>query len=124
VILGGLDGDECVAFGRALARVVSALDDEVLVVASSDMSHYLPDDVTRELDQRALEPLCACDPERLYDVVEREGITMCGILPATAMLSYARERGARRGELVAYGTSGDAFGDRTRVVGYAAVAVD
>jgi hypothetical protein len=49
---------------------------------------------------------------------------MCGILPATVMLSYARARGATRGTLVAYGTSADAFGDTDRVVGYAGIAVD
>jgi len=124
VILGGLDGAECVALGRTLAEIVAALDEEVLVVASSDMSHYLPDDVTRKIDQRAIEPMLACDPARLFDVVEGEDISMCGILPATTMLSYARARGATKGTLVAYGTSGDAFGDTDRVVGYAGIAVD
>jgi AmmeMemoRadiSam system protein B len=124
VILGGLDGDECLAFGRTLAEIVGALGEEVLVVASSDMSHYLPDDLTRRLDRRAIEPMLAADAERLYDVVVREDISMCGILPATAMLSYARARGATRGTLVAYGTSADAFGDTDRVVGYAGIAVD
>jgi hypothetical protein len=124
VILGGLDGAECIALGRTIADVVAALDDDVLVVASSDMSHYLPDDVTRKIDRRAIEPMLACDPARLYDVVEREDISMCGILPATVMVSYARARGATRGTLVAYGTSADAFGDTDRVVGYAGIAVD
>ncbi|HXU74523.1 MAG TPA: AmmeMemoRadiSam system protein B [Polyangia bacterium] len=124
VILGGLDGAECVALGRALAEIVARLDEDVLVVASSDMSHYLPDDVTRTIDQRAIDAMLACDAERLYDVVEREDISMCGVLPATAMLSYARARGATRGTLIAYGTSGDAFGDTDRVVGYAGIAID
>ncbi len=124
VILGGLDGAECIALGRTLAGIVADLDEDVLVVASSDMSHYLPDDVTRKIDRRAIEAMLACDPARLYDVVEREDISMCGILPATTMLSYARARGATKGTLVAYGTSADAFGDTDRVVGYAGIAVD
>jgi AmmeMemoRadiSam system protein B len=124
VILGGLDGAECVALGRALAEIVARLDGNVLVVASSDMSHYLPDDVTRTIDRRAIDAMLACDAERLYDVVEREDISMCGVLPATAMLGYARARGATRGTLIAYGTSGDAFGDTDRVVGYAGIAID
>jgi hypothetical protein len=124
VILGGLDGAECVALGRDLAEIVAALDEEVLVVASSDMSHYLPDDVTRTIDRRAIEPMLACDAARLYDVVERDDISMCGVLPATAMLSYARARGATSGTLIAYGTSADAFGDVDRVVGYAGIAID
>ncbi len=124
VILGGLDGPECLALGRTLAEIVAALGEEVLVVASSDMSHYLPDDVTRQIDERAIEPMLACDAARLFDVVERQDISMCGVLPVTATLSYARARGATAGTLIAYGTSADAFGDTDRVVGYAGIAVD
>lgn len=94
-----------------------------LVVASSDMSHYLPAETARALDQRALDRILALDPEGLYEVVHRERITMCGIVPATVMLLAARERGATRAELVRYGNSGEASGDMRRVVGYAAVVV-
>jgi MEMO1 family protein len=123
-ILGSLDGDECVEVGRALARAVEGLGEPVLVVASSDMSHYLPDDETRKIDQRALEPLLALDALALHDRVRDEDITMCGILPATAMVAYAVARGATRATLLRYATSGDAFGDRDRVVGYAGVVID
>jgi AmmeMemoRadiSam system protein B len=121
IILGGLDGDETVAVGRGLARALDGLD--VLVVASSDMSHYLPDDVARQQDKVALTPLLALDPEGLYRTVHEGDISMCGILPATAMLAFARERGAARAELAAYATSGDVTGDRSAVVGYAGVLV-
>ena len=124
VILGGLDCAECIELGRTLAEIVTALGEEVLVVASSDMSHYLPDDVTRTLDRRAIEPMLACDAARLFAVVQRDDLSMCGVLPVTTMLSYARARGATRGTLVAYGTSGDAFGESERVVGYAGIAID
>jgi hypothetical protein len=124
IVLGGLDGDEAVAVGRGLARALAGLDvGDVLVVASSDMSHYLPDATTRARDKLALERLCALDPEGLYRTVRDNDISMCGVLPATAMLSYARERGAARAELTAYATSGDASGDYSSVVGYAGVLV-
>jgi AmmeMemoRadiSam system protein B len=124
VILGGLDGDECIAVGETLAQVVGETSDHVLVVASSDMSHYLADEVARKVDRRAIEAMLALDARGLYDVVEREAISMCGVLPATAMLSYARARGAEAASLVAYATSADAFGDKSRVVGYAGIAVN
>ena len=79
---------------------------------------------TRELDQHAIDPMLALDPERLYRTVEAEGLSMCGVIPATVALSYARERKATSAELVAYATSGDAFGDRARVVGYAGIVID
>ena len=52
-----------------------------------------------------------------------QDISMCGVLPATAMLACARERGASKAELTGYATSGDAFGDTARVVGYAGLVV-
>jgi MEMO1 family protein len=124
VILGGLDRAECITIGEALAAAVAALGEEVLVVASSDLSHYLSDAETRRIDRQAIAPMLACAPERLYDVVEGEGISMCGILPVTAMLAYARARGGGGGTLVAYGTSADASGETDRVVGYAGIAID
>ena len=48
---------------------------------------------------------------------------MCGYIPATAMLAFAQEMNSSAPELVGYATSGDAFGDYSRVVGYAGVAL-
>jgi len=121
VVLGGLRLEECEALGRALAEAAPA---DALVVASSDMNHYLDDATTRVRDRMALDPLLALDERRLYMTVVREDISMCGFIPATVMLAFARARGAKHAELVGYATSGDAFGDRKRVVGYAGVVVD
>lgn len=122
IVLGGLSEHEAIELGLALHRAIG--DDDVLVVASSDMSHFLPDGETRKVDRVALAPLLDFDPAGLYQTVTQNRISMCGYIPATAMLAYARARGgADRPELVAYATSGDAFGDRSRVVGYASVLV-
>ena len=123
IVLGSLDADRAVAVGRGLAKAIEDVGGDVLVVASSDMNHYLSDAETRTKDQPAIERMLALDPEGLYGVVEANDISMCGILPVTAMLACARERGATRAELVGYATSGDAFGDLDRVVGYAGVVV-
>lgn len=123
IVLARLRAHEAVAFGEALHRAATRVGGDVLVVASSDMSHYLPDAATRQIDELALQPLLAGDPEALHDTVETNDITMCGYIPATAMLAYARAAGAGRPQLVGYATSGDAFGDRARVVGYAGVVV-
>jgi AmmeMemoRadiSam system protein B len=124
IVLGGFDADECVRIGERLARVITSLDEDVLVVASSDMNHYLDDATTRTVDRRALEPLLRLDARGLFERVRDEDISMCGVLPATTMLAYANARGATRATLVAYGTSADAFGDTRRCVGYAAVVID
>jgi MEMO1 family protein len=123
IVLAGLSEADAVALGVGLHRAISRTGADVLVVASSDMSHYLPDAVARRVDRMALEPLLAFDPAGLYRTVRAHEISMCGFIPATAALSYARTAGARAPELVAYATSGDASGDRDRVVGYAGVIV-
>ena len=124
VVLGPLEARECEAVGEALARAIAEVGEDVLVVASSDMNHYLSDEETRRIDPHAIEPLVALDAPRLYRTVRDEDISMCGVVPATVMLHYASARGAKHGTLVAYATSAEAFGATDRVVGYAGVTVD
>jgi hypothetical protein len=119
--LGHLTFRDCQALGRDVAA--AAADAGALVVASSDMSHYVPAAVARALDERALDRILALDAPGLYDVVHEEQISMCGIIPATVMLVAARLRGATRAELVRYGHSGEVTGDDHAVVGYASVVV-
>ena len=123
MVLGRLPLAETLALGQALHRAVQRVGEDVLVLASSDMSHYLPDARARVVDRMALTPLLGFDPQGLYRTVVTHDISMCGFVPATAMLAYAREAGAAAPELLAYATSGDAFGDTSRVVGYAGVVV-
>lgn len=123
IVLSGLTADAAVSLGEATCDAAAAVGREVLVVASSDMSHFLADDDARAVDRVALEPLLEADPERLYRTVVDRDISMCGFIPATAMLGFAARAGAAAPELVGYATSGDAFGDRDRVVGYAGVVV-
>jgi len=111
----------CVELGEALARVIHATPEPVGLVASSDMTHYEPDQVAREQDQLAIDAALTLDPAALYDTVHEHGITMCGVIPATVVLAAAARLGATCGELVAYQTSGDTSGDRSAVVGYAGI---
>jgi len=127
ICLAGLSYRECRAVGEGLALAIGECEKErserVLLVASTDMSHYVAADEARELDSRALERVLALDPEGLYDVVTREDISMCGYIPTTVALVAARSLGATRAELVRYGNSGDVSGDYAQVVGYAGVVL-
>jgi AmmeMemoRadiSam system protein B len=110
--------------GRAVAQVVAAQREPVLIVASSDMNHYESDAVTRVKDRRAIDRILALDARGLYDTVRRDGITMCGYGPAVALLTAACALGAKDAELIRYATSGDITGDREEVVGYAGIVVN
>ncbi|HMK55096.1 MAG TPA: AmmeMemoRadiSam system protein B [Dissulfurispiraceae bacterium] len=115
--------DDCAAVGRGIADAVRSVGYEVVIVASSDMSHYEQDSVARKLDRMAIEEILDLNPEGLYSVVMREKISMCGIIPATVMLYAALELGASEARLVKYATSGETSGDFERVVGYAGIIV-
>src|SRR5271154_5743609 len=103
--------------GRAIAKVVAAQGQPVLLIASSDMNHYESDAITRVKDEKAIARMLALDPRGLYDTVRNEGITMCGYAATVAMLVAARELGAKEAELVRYATSGDVNGERDEGVG-------
>jgi MEMO1 family protein len=109
--------------GRAVAQVVKAQGEPVLVIASSDMNHYESDAITRVKDGRAIERVLALDPRGLDDTVRGEGITMCGYAATVAMLVAVRELGAKEATLVRYATSGDVTGERDEVVGYAGIVI-
>jgi len=123
IALGTAQFEPMEQLGHALADVIAAQNQPILIVASSDMNHYEPDAVTRVKDHRAIERILTLDPRGLYDVVTQQDISMCGFGPAVAMLTAARQLGAKSAELVKYATSGDVSGDRDQVVGYAGVVV-
>lgn len=114
---------ELIELGHAIASAIEEAQYPVTIVASSDMSHALPDKDTRELDQMALERVLALDPEGLYSVVIENSITMCGVMPTVAMIAAALRLGAKKAELVRYATSSDVSGDMDYAVGYAGVLI-
>jgi len=123
ICLSHLGLDQCLDLGRALAQLIDDLGEDVGLVASSDMSHYVEDGRARILDRLAIDDALERDPKSLYQTVHREGITMCGVVPATVVIEAANRLGAAGAHLVAYATSGDVSGDRSAVVGYAGICV-
>ena len=123
ICVGTHDLDALLELGRGLAQAIGATGERVLLVLSSDMTHYEPAEVAKSRDRLALDRIAALDPQGLLDVVRDEGITMCGVAPTVAGLEAARGLGASRADLVAYGHSGERTGDDGSVVAYAGVAV-
>ena len=123
VALGTGNFETLEKLGEAIAEVLKAQDEPVLIVASSDMNHYESDRITRVKDHKAIERILALDPRGLYETVIREDVSMCGFGPAVAMLTAAKSLGATSATLIKYATSGDVSGDREMVVGYAGIVV-
>lgn len=109
--------------GQSIAAAIQEFGEDVLIVASSDMTHYESAAEARRKDQQALERVLALDGRGLLDVCQQQRITMCGAVPAAVMIEAALKAGAHRAEMVAYGSSGDVTGDNRQVVGYAALTV-
>ncbi|MEW5901731.1 MAG: AmmeMemoRadiSam system protein B [Acidobacteriota bacterium] len=104
---------------RAMAAAGREAGEDILIVASTDMSHYISQAAARKKDFLAIEKILSLDARGLYDVVREEDISMCGYQPTTAAILAAKELGAAKAELIRYMTSGETSGDFDQVVGYA-----
>ena len=119
VVVGTSEFGVLEALGRAAAEVVRQSEERVMILISSDMTHYESAKSARAKDRYALDALENLDAEALHRVVQERNVTMCGFAPATAALVALRELGARKGEILDYTNSGDASGDYKSVVAYA-----
>jgi len=109
--------------GRELATAVKALNRQVVIIASSDMTHYETQESAQWKDTQAIEAILDLNEDELLKRVDELRISMCGYAPAVSLISAAKELGATRAELVRYQTSGDTTGDYSSVVGYAGVII-
>jgi len=123
ICVGTSEYDSLEALGHALARVIASAQDPVLLIASSDMTHYESAESAARKDLCAIEKMEKVDPHGLYRTVFEKDISMCGFAPAVAMLTACRDLGATGGRLIRYATSGDVSGDFDRVVGYAGLVI-
>jgi len=113
----------CQEIGEALAGAIRQYGKPVLIVASSDMTHYESRESATAKDSLAMRQIEALDPEGLYNTVLGKKISMCGIMPATIALIAALRLGATQARLVRYTDSGEASGDTNQVVGYAGFVI-
>lgn len=121
IVIMGISYDTAREVGEAIGKAITS--QEALVIASSDMTHYEPQDVAVEKDHKALEAILNLDPEGLYERVMTNNISMCGVMPAIATLTACINLGCKEAQLIRYMTSGDTTGDYSQVVGYAGVII-
>jgi len=109
--------------GREIAQAIKELNKEVVIIASSDMTHYEPQESAQRKDNQAIEAILDLNEDELLRRVEELNISMCGYAPVVSLISAAKELGATGAELVRYQTSGDTSGDYSSVVGYAGILI-
>jgi AmmeMemoRadiSam system protein B len=108
--------------GAALAAVIGR-GTRTLLVASSDLSHFHPDTVARQLDSRIMELIAANDPEGVIRAEDEGRAFACGRGAIASVLIACRHLGADAVHVTGYGTSGETSGDMLRVVGYGSAVI-
>jgi len=123
IMLAYSAGATCKEIGKEIAEAVKELNKEVVIIASSDMTHYEPQESAQRKDSKAIEAILDLNEDELLKRVDELNISMCGYAPAVVLISAAKELGAGNAELVKYQTSGDTTGDYSSVVGYAGIII-
>jgi MEMO1 family protein len=122
LIMGDQDPLTCTALGEAIARAVGKRDD-VLIVASSDLSHFHDQATASKLDSIIARDIEQYDYQQLSDDLQSQKTEACGGGPIVAALIAAKEIGADSVKLTGFGDSGETSGDRSSVVGYLSAVV-
>jgi AmmeMemoRadiSam system protein B len=120
ISMGLQDYESANQLGEAIGRVTKGKN--VVVIASTDFSHYVPLQYAYKVDKMAIDKILALDPKGLSNVVNMQRISMCGYGPVIAMLTATKMNGAKEAKLLKYATSGDVHKMRD-VVGYGAIAI-
>lgn len=109
--------------GSEIAKCIEEIKDKVLIVASSDMTHYEAQANAEKKDKEAIKAILELDEDNLFQKINELDISMCGYAPVIAMISAAKNLGAKQGKLIKYQTSGDVTQDFESVVGYAGIII-
>jgi len=123
VMMGDQSYAAATAVGERILAAIKKTRRDVRIVASSDFSHYVPEEKAKADDLFAIEPLEHLDTKEFYQRIADRRVTACGYGPITAMVTACAGLGAKQGILLKYMTSGEMSGDYTKVVGYAGIAV-
>jgi AmmeMemoRadiSam system protein B len=124
ICMGMQDEETALEVGMEISEAVSRVKKKVVIIASSDFSHYKPDKVAREDDAYFIDPILALDTTEFYRRLYERAASVCGYGPIAAMLSSSKNLGAKHATLLKYSTSGDTTGDISAVVGYAGIVVE
>jgi MEMO1 family protein len=108
-------------FGKMLAELTDETD---LVIASTDLSHYLSEEDAGKIDRRTLDTVLSQNWADLVSGIRNKTCALCGAAAVAAAMAFATARGATQWNLLDYRTSARASGDYGRVVGYGAISME
>jgi AmmeMemoRadiSam system protein B len=109
------------ALGVSLAKILQ--DQNALLVASTDLSHFYSQEVAKTLDEEMLRRIAAFDPIAVLQAEKQGKAYACGRGAVAAVLWAAQNLGADKVTILQYATSSDISGDTSQVVGYGAAVI-
>ncbi len=116
VIMGNQSRENIIELGNTIGRLFS--DDNILIIASTDLSHYHPYNRAVELDQYVEELIGSFKADQLLDDLIKDSAEMCGGGPVVSAMISSGLMGADSPMILHYTNSGDISGDKSAVVGY------
>jgi len=123
LLIGRPDYTTCGQLARGLVKTIKGSGKKVLIVASTDLSHYYKYEDAEAKDRVTLSELLNFDPLRFAEKVSAGECELCGSAPVVTALMAGKNLGADKIEVLKYANSGDTAGDKSRVVGYASVVI-
>ena len=121
IVMGLQTPEAAKALAKGIYRAMEKLGKDFTFLASSDLNHYEPHEITVKKDMMAIEKILKLDTEGLYRTLIENDISMCGPGPVMTLMELSKLYGVREGVLLKHATSGDTSGDYSQVVGYASV---
>ncbi|MDP3143728.1 MAG: AmmeMemoRadiSam system protein B [Candidatus Omnitrophota bacterium] len=122
IVMGQLNFKDCQRFADTLTNTVGDRKD-ILVVASTDLSHFHPANEAQMLDRQTLNYLSQFDAKLLWENSSKYDPSVCGLAPIISTLLYAQAPGDKNIKILKYAHSGDVTGDLSSVVGYVSAAI-
>ena len=124
ICMGMQDEETALDVGMEISEAVRKVNKKVVIIASSDFSHYKPEKTAREDDSYFINSILTLDIQAFYQRLYERAASVCGYGPISAMLAATKNLGAKKATLLKYSTSGDITGDFSAVVGYAGIIVE
>jgi MEMO1 family protein len=112
----------CQTIGECVADSVKKSKDKWIILASSDLSHYITSQAAKDTDSALINSIVRLKEKQLFQKVKELNATACGFGPIAALIVAAKILGVKKGRLLKYVNSGDVTGDINSVVGYASIA--
>jgi|Deesub1362B_J571_1020462.scaffolds.fasta_scaffold00004_300 hypothetical protein len=109
--------------GDALAKAILSYSKNVVMIASSDFTHYESSESAYNKDMKVIDRILNLDPDGVINCVYQYRVSMCGYGPVAAVLVASKALGAKDVKLLKYATSGDVTGDKSNVVAYASIVI-